>query len=312
MTRYQLNREAPADLKTEAEELSLAGLVDVPAPLDITGFGDLVKSIKPGKKTGFAKIDEHISLHPSEMAIVAARPGHAKTTMLLNLLLKLAEKYDDPIVYFDFETGEIQTVARFLSLLSNHSSREIIDLFRTDNLTIPDDVLEAQTNLKEISPRIYLINRPEYAIRQIEVACQWVKRHTQGNLGAVLVDYIGLVGIEGKASTEELRVAGVVQGLRVIAQKLEVPVIAATQANRSTVEGKFPDLNELRYSGSQEQEASVVLGLKLDKKKGVLGVKILKNRYGQVPLSHVDLEWNPKTGKLSDMLSSFEPKVVAK
>jgi replicative DNA helicase len=80
----------------------------------------------------------------------------------------------------------------------------------------------------------------------------------------IIVDYLQLLR-SSKAKTENRvqEVSEITQGLKAIAKELNVPVIALSQLSRNVEsrEDKRPQLQDLRESGSIEQDADIVLFL---------------------------------------------------
>lgn len=97
----------------------------------------------------------------------------------------------------------------------------------------------------------------------------------------MLVDYLQLLpaGAGRKGETREAEVARVSRALKRMAMDLDVVVIAASQLNRQADQRK-PKLSDLRESGSQEQDADVVLLLHRpdDERDDVIEVQVAKHR----------------------------------
>lgn len=109
-------------------------------------------------------------------------------------------------------------------------------------------------------------------------------------LGAIVIDYLGMLDDDyGRNSYE--RVGYMSRKIKLIARKLNVPVIIAHQLNRELEkrDDKRPHLFDLRDSGSIEQDADVVLFLYRDSYYGQLAVNqaditeiiIAKQRQGE-------------------------------
>ena len=103
--------------------------------------------------------------------------------------------------------------------------------------------------------------------------------------------------------SREQQVAGFSRGLKLLAKKLNVPVIAVSQLNRGP-EGrtdKRPSLSDLRESGAIEQDADKVLLLHHDQENEMKGaseleVIVAKNRQGRC--SSVTLAWSPHYARI--------------
>ncbi|NLB90949.1 MAG: replicative DNA helicase, partial [Clostridiales bacterium] len=80
-------------------------------------------------------------------------------------------------------------------------------------------------------------------------------------LDLVIIDYLQLMGSDKRSENRQLEVSEISRQLKAIALELKVPVIACAQLSRAVTgrQSKQPMLNDLRDSGSMEQDADVVL-----------------------------------------------------
>ena len=112
---------------------------------------------------------------------------------------------------------------------------------------------------------------------------------------ALAVDYIQLVLADGESRQEQ--VALVSRRLKALAMDLDIPIVAACQLSRSAVrEERSPQLNDLRESGSLEQDADTVLMLyrKNEAVQSDVVCKIAKQRNG--PIGSVRLHFKHQFG----------------
>ncbi|MEM9738121.1 MAG: DnaB-like helicase C-terminal domain-containing protein [Bacteroidota bacterium] len=113
----------------------------------------------------------------------------------------------------------------------------------------------------------------------------------------VFVDYLQIMHVANisKNAIREQVVAAICRGLKEIAKELKITVVAGAQLNRS-VDGrggnKRPQLQDLRESGSIEQDSDIVLmlyspayyGMEFDDGKDIKNlaeVIVAKNRHGR-------------------------------
>jgi replicative DNA helicase len=100
------------------------------------------------------------------------------------------------------------------------------------------------------------LSSPRYTLAALSAAV--VRRKAAGNLGLVVLDYLGLV--DGPGASPNERVGAVSRGLKRIAMEHGVAVIAATQLSRAhEMDHREPRLSDLRDSGGQEQDADCVV-----------------------------------------------------
>lgn len=120
----------------------------------------------------------------------------------------------------------------------------------------------------------------------------------------VVIDYLQLLTPAGRSSNNRTDdVSEITRGLKLMAMELDVPVIALSQLSRSSAkEGRRPRLDDLRDSGSIEQDADIVMFLhRAD--KPIIELILAKQRLG--PIGDCRLVFNPKTTTFRE--AGYEP-----
>lgn len=197
--------------------------------------------------------------------VLGGRPGMGKSTVATSWLIRTALKGGN-VLFFSLEmtAGEIgERVASDVAL----SAGKRVEYMRLSRREVKDDELQAiiaaQHKLEKLP---FLINdRPGLTLAQIRSYCLKAKQHLEANgkqLDVVCIDHIGLMRASERysgnkvAETEEISIA-----LKAMAKDLNCAVIALAQLNRGSEqrEDKRPSLSDLRWSGSIEQDADVVM-----------------------------------------------------
>ena len=103
------------------------------------------------------------------------------------------------------------------------------------------------------------------AIKVVDIRAKLNKLQSRfGEIGLVVVDYIGLITPDVKSKKEtsrSLEIGAISAALKAVARDFKCPLLILSQLNRS-VEGrsdKIPQMSDLRESGSIEQDADVVM-----------------------------------------------------
>ena len=243
-----------------------------------------------GIPTGFYELDKaSAGLHPSELIIVAARPGMGKTAFALNIATYAAQTTKQAVAIFNLEMPAEQLVNRMRSTVGQVDSYKI----QTGKLNHEDwkRINEANSQLAETN--IQIVDDASITAAEIKAKCRGLA-NTEEGLGLVIIDYLQLITSGGRRpESRQQEVSDISRSLKTMAMELKVPVIALAQLSRSAEkrENNQPMLADLRESGSIEQDADMVLFInrndyykakeQLDKQKNVVAdIIIAKHRKG--------------------------------
>jgi replicative DNA helicase len=257
------------------------------------------KEIITGVPTGFEKLDHMTSgLQPSDLIIVAARPGLGKTSFCLNIAAYAAIEHGIPVGIFSLEMTKEQLMLRMIS------SRAKVNYSSIRSGYIKNEDLEKLVKAADVfsQARIYVDDTP--AIGVLELRAKARRQKKEKGLGLIIVDYLQLMRGTGRAETREREIAEISGSLKALAKELNIPVIAVSQLSRQTEAraDKRPQLADLRESGALEQDADVVIFIhradayrrNLDEKDGIAEIIVGKQRNG--PTGVVKLAFLDKLG----------------
>lgn len=214
-----------------------------------------------GVPTGFSALDRVTSgWQPSDLVIVAARPGMGKTAFVVSAMRNAAVDFKKPVAIFSLEMSSLQLVNRLISAEAELDSEKI----KKGNLA---DYEWSQLNHKISSlstAPIFIDDTPALSIRELRAKCRRLK--SQHDIQLIIIDYLQLMSGNdgGKGGNREQEIASISRALKGIAKELNVPVIALSQLSRSVETrggDKKPQLSDLRESGSIEQDADMVIFL---------------------------------------------------
>lgn len=215
-----------------------------------------------GVPSGFSALDRVTSgWQPSDLVIIAARPGMGKTAFVVSAMRNAAVEFKKPVAIFSLEMSSLQLVNRLISAEAELDSEKI----KKGNLA---DYEWAQLNHKISalsSAPIYIDDTPGLSIRELRTKCRRLKAHH--DIQMIIIDYLQLMtgNTDGKGGgNREQEIASISRALKGIAKELNVPVLALSQLSRSVETrggDKKPQLSDLRESGSIEQDADMVIFL---------------------------------------------------
>lgn len=179
-----------------------------------------------------------------QMIVVAGRPAMGKSALGVDFALEASRL--GPTLFYSLEMGLDEFGARYAWKMKHRDSARA--MARQHDMAF---VLSAGWTIEKISA-----DAKAYAKEMANKGTP---------LKMVLVDHLGLIKESGhlKNRTRESEVAHISRSLKLLAQELQVPVIAVCQLNRGNErrEDKGPMLSDLRDSGSIEQDADIVMGL---------------------------------------------------
>src|SRR5206468_4119081 len=86
----------------------------------VAGLMERMRVAGAGKTCGWKALDHRdVGFFPGELAIVAGRTGHGKTTVILNLLLHWLENYpDDRFILYSYEIPAESVLIKLVSALT--------------------------------------------------------------------------------------------------------------------------------------------------------------------------------------------------
>jgi replicative DNA helicase len=244
-----------------------------------------------GVPTGFIDLDKMLTgLQPSDLLIIAGRPGQGKTGFLLSVAKNAALTHKKHVAIFSLEMSNEQVVQRLIAQETGIDSQRL----RTGKIGEHEWPLFTHSIEVFGDTHIYLDDTPAITPLQLRTKCR--RLHMEFGLDLVIVDYLQLMGGDTRNDNRVQEVSYISRNLKVLARELNVPVLAAAQLSRAVEQrsDKRPVLSDLRESGSLEQDADIVMFIyrpdqyeKETDKQNVAEIIISKHRNG--PVGSVEL-----------------------
>jgi replicative DNA helicase len=208
-----------------------------------------------GLSTGFLDIDTAIGgLFDTDLLILAGRPGMGKTALASNIAINTAKEGVSSLV-FSIEMSAEQLIMREVGAASGISAYRIRQ--GKMDITDYDNVKNAGAEIGRLP--IFIDDRPDLKIQTIRAVSRRFKR--KAKIGLIVIDYLQLMSGDGGNRVQEI--SQISRGLKILAKELKIPVLALSQLSRKCEdrEPPRPQLQDLRDSGSIEQDADVVMFL---------------------------------------------------
>ena len=211
-----------------------------------------------GIPSGFTKLDRLTSgWQPSDLIIVAARPGMGKTALTLTMARNIAVDQNIPVAFFSLEMSSVQLITRLISSETGLSSEKL----RTGKLEKHEwEQLNVKVKSLEKAP-LFIDDTPSLSIFDLRAKAR--RLASQYGIKMIMIDYLQLMTAGGsqKGGNREQEISMISRNLKALAKELNVPVIALSQLSRAVETrggSKRPLLSDLRESGAIEQDADIV------------------------------------------------------
>jgi replicative DNA helicase len=181
-----------------------------------------------------------------------------KTAFVLSMIKNMAVDRHTPVAVFSLEMSNVQLVNRLIMNVCEIEG----DKIKTGKLTKADTLrLNERIQVLEDAP-IFMDDTPQLSIYELRSKARKLVR--EKGVKIIIIDYLQLMNAQGSNfGSREQEVSIISRGLKGLAKELEIPIIALSQLNRGVesrqgIEGKTPQLSDLRESGAIEQDADMV------------------------------------------------------
>lgn len=266
-----------------------------------------------GVTSGFTALDRVTSgWQPSDLIILAARPGMGKTAFVLALARNAAVDAGKGVALFSLEMSSVQLVNRLISAETEIPNEKL----KKGTLEPYEWQQLSSRTSKLFETPLYIDDTPALSVFELRAKCRRLK--AQKDISMIIIDYLQLMtaGDGIKNGNREQEISTISRSLKSIAKELNIPVIALSQLSRAvetrsgTSTSKKPQLSDLRESGAIEQDADMVMFIyrpeyyKIEEDeegnslKGLAQIIIAKHRNGA--LEDVNLRFVSHLAKFTD------------
>ncbi len=214
-----------------------------------------------GLPSGFHKLDQVTSgWQKSDLIIIAARPAMGKTAFVLSMAKNIAVDQKIPVAVFSLEMSNVQLVNRLIVNVCSIPN----DKIKSGQLE-PHEWQQLDAKIKNLQGApLYVDDTANLSILEFQTKARRLKE--EHDIQLIIIDYLQLMNASGmRFQSREQEVSTISRSLKGLAKELDIPIIALSQLNRNvenrgqgSVEGKKPQLSDLRESGAIEQDADMV------------------------------------------------------
>ncbi len=249
-----------------------------------------------GVPTGFQVLDNMLTgLHPGELILIGARPSMGKTSLAINITAHAALSAGKSVAFFSLEMPREQIAMRMLC----SDARVNMQSVRSGMLTGDDWMRLARSIGPMSTASLYIDDTAGISPSQLRSRCR--RLMMDKGLDLIVLDYLGLMHADKQTESRQLEVSEISRQLKAIALELKIPLVACAQLSRAPTArvDKRPMLNDLRDSGSIEQDADVVMFIHREgyydpnsEERNVGEIIVSKQRNGA--LGTVKVAWLPE------------------
>ena len=209
-----------------------------------------------------------------EITIIGGRPGHGKTTLMLNLVSNMVKK-GYKVIVFNREMSNTEMLKKLLILESQQLSYKMVRQSIIGDLTVVAELEKTKKKICELysSDKFLMFDN----IKDFGRAAAEVKKFKPD---VVFDDYVQLIKSEDFISERRLQLEDIIHNYKWLAKSEKCAVVAVSQLNRALElrgDGR-PRLSDIAESGALEQVAENVFFVYYDYK--INGTSGLKNGNG--------------------------------
>ncbi|SCZ66776.1 replicative DNA helicase [Thiohalomonas denitrificans] len=228
-------------------------LIDEVDQLDAAFQCEDERTTRRGLPTGLKCLDERTDgLHPSELTVIASRPGMGKSDLALGIAAHTAIHENLPVAYFSLNISSARITRRLVASLAN------IRTFGLQRGALDDDDWPNLTSAVALlaNAPLYIDEGPSLTLAQLKKNLAELKE-IQGS-GLVIIDGVQNLVLERRSDDEPP--ASITKSLKVLAKEFKVPIIVTSSLNRQVEcrSNKRPVLGDLRVSGIEEDAETVI------------------------------------------------------
>ena len=278
-----------------------------------------------GIPTGFKRLDNMLNgFQPSDLIVIAARPGQGKTSIGMNFLQTAVldgnrrTEAGKPNPYscavFSLEMSAAQLAKRLLCSVARVNLKKVNDASFTASDPDWKKIYNAKAKLDKTN--LY-IDDGALTPQEIVSKCRRLKR--EKGLDMIMIDYLQLMETPQKLDSRLREITEITRMLKLAAKDLNIPILLLSQMNRESEkrkgEDKAPQMSDLRESGSIEQDADIILFIQRkhdsfdtsvdDETRNTVHLVVAKHRNGET--GRVEMRWRGEYTTFEDVDKSSIP-----
>lgn len=189
-------------------------------------------------KTGFKDLDKILNVNNGELIVVASRPAMGKSTFVQDILSNVAIKENKGVLYFNLEESK-EKVTNNLIISNSMVKRDKFKIYDENKKQRKEKAELSEEDLGRIEYGIHLLkNVPIYIASNSPCTINYIctksmKLKKDKDIRIIIIDYLQLIQFDRiKLLSRDNEITEILRRLKVLAKKLNVPIIVTSQLSR--------------------------------------------------------------------------------
>lgn len=249
-----------------------------------------------GIRSGLSTLDKMLrGFHPSKIYIAAARPGAGKTSFCTTIVANIMLMQKHGVLFFSTELNEREILEQVAE-----SYVQGVPVYPNGRVSTPDEVAKLEAALFDLERQVrlgylHVVYKKRLTEEFIEAE---IRKHCDGRMGGasalVIIDQASRIHRDdNQRHGYAIATEHMLNHLEDLAERMDVPILLMSQANRATELQKEITLANIKHSGAFEEFAHAVILLAKGENHGtrIAGtyqenheamITVAKNRHGRV------------------------------
>lgn len=242
-------------------------------------------------KTGFKDLDKIVKIERGDLIIIASRPAMGKSTLAINILSNVAIKDKKPSAFFSLDESMEKIVNRLIikTAMVEEDKFKIYNKYQKGEILKPKftdddwDRISYGVNVLKDAPIFIDATAPQTIEHILKKSCE-----LKENIEFIIIDYLQLIQCDkSKLLSRENEIEDILKELKLLAKKLNVPIIVTSQLSRKPEErnDKRPAITDFTNTESSLDYADKILFLyryNKGKKSNITEIIVAKNENGKI------------------------------
>jgi replicative DNA helicase len=263
--------DTPAELLRDAERITEALSASAKRKLNARTVSEIIQDegglnqflspdSRPGIHIPFQALHETLSgLRRGKLIVLGARPATGKTALATQIAEHAAEN-GNTVLLVSLEMKGRELLHRSITGRAQVSAYR----FRNGRLSLTEraSVSSETSALSSLDTRLLIVEDADTTVPAIDALLRSLAARGE-SAHLCVIDYLQLLSSVGKSENRVQEVSTISRGLKKLAQRFDIPVLALSQLRRSLhgAAHEEPQLDSLKESGQLEQDADQVLFL---------------------------------------------------